>query len=223
MRLALGGQGHGAEFLGILGVSAGIPLCTMEGSMPGMSVHFIALLSVALTGGLTGQDPGKTQRLELQNRVLSKKLAGQTREIATLKARIAALTAARAKPAKDRPKAKVEAIVRVQRDRALAQRIRQFKPQPVQLLLQPRVQFRGVELFISSTLVNPLLTHAEYTKALAKFNTARASLGKATDPAAARKIVDEMNRLLLDVRRALWEIEQKRKAAEKTAGEEKKK
>ena len=84
---------------------------------------------------------------------------------------------------------------------------------------QLRAQLRGVRVLGNGRVVNPLASESEYQATLKKFKAAYARLGAATDPAAARKIVDEMNRSLLDVRGSLWKIEQKRKAAEKAPAE----
>ena len=57
---------------------------------------------------------------------------------------------------------------------------------------------------------NPMIK-GDYQQALGKLASARKKLDTIEDPAEAREVVDEMSRLVLDVRRALWELEKKAK------------
>jgi ElaB/YqjD/DUF883 family membrane-anchored ribosome-binding protein len=55
----------------------------------------------------------------------------------------------------------------------------------------------------------------DYRKSVQKLGRATQSLNAINDPTKARKVVDEIERILLDVRRELWKVEQAAKKKEK--------
>ena len=57
---------------------------------------------------------------------------------------------------------------------------------------------------------NPFL-RGDYRKAIVALGKARGRLNAESDPKAARRIVDTLTRMLLDVRRELWKVEQAQK------------
>lgn len=76
------------------------------------------------------------------------------------------------------------------------------------------VRLNGLNVVIQPPQLNPIMK-GDYLKALGELQKKRAQLDAIRNPKAARRVVDEMQRILLDARKALWELEQ---AAKKKAG-----
>lgn len=58
---------------------------------------------------------------------------------------------------------------------------------------------------------SPPIPDKDFLKALNALTQATRKLGQIKEPAKARAVVDEMERILADARRALWKLEQKKK------------
>ncbi len=63
----------------------------------------------------------------------------------------------------------------------------------------------------ASTVRLRAISSDEFTKALHALTEAKRKLEQAKEPAKARAVVDEMERILADARRALWKLEQQKK------------
>jgi len=142
-----------------------------------------SMLSVALLVGLApAQEPTKTaEQLRKENAELRK-------ENATLKQKLKALdTRARREGAR--------------RDRERQQRMAAF-------LLQ-RQKDNAAEA--SRAKPSPPIPDKDFLRALNALTQARRKLGQSKEPAKAKAVVDEMERILGDARRALWKLEQAEK------------
>ena len=179
------------------------------------SLWLVALFTVALTGFAPAQQT--TKKLTKENAALRAQVESMTAELARLKTRLddssKALAQARARlvaaQAAQRKKAAEQAVARKVRARAVPVK----RPKnPVLRAQRVFVNGRAIKgtVIRSSRPTNPLMKGA-YQKSLEQLIATRKKLDKIEDPTEAREVVDEMSRLILNVRRELWELEKNAK------------
>ena len=82
--------------------------------------------------------------------------------------------------------------------------------------LEAAIQAAGRGLTIRLVRWDGPLSNGDYRKSVEKLRRATQKLNPINDSAKARKIVDEIERILLDVRRELWKLEQAGKKKART-------
>ena len=168
------------------------------------------LAAAVIVGSLAAQKSKDLEVLQKEIEALRARLETQAAELEALRKKAAAKVAVGKADAKKR---QAELYKRA----LLVAQLQKAKPAPI---LVRRAVFKEWGR-LSARTINPLL-HGDYVKALVALAKARGALDKIKDPKKARAKIDEMNRLLLDARRALWEFEQaaKKKAKEGDRGKQ---
>ncbi len=171
-------------------------------------------LAVALLVGLApAQEKIKAaEQLRKENAELRK-------ENATLKQKLKALDTRAKKEGKQRQRdvlRDVPEIVKREARKARdleAKRRKEGRRRAVEI----RIQIKAQEVLLARALgdamvqQSPPIPDKDFLKALDALTQARRKLGQVKEPAKAKAVVDEMERILGDARRALWKLEQAEK------------
>ena len=194
-----------------------------------MRHHLIRVLAVAMvTGILPAQNQSEIDKLKKEIESLRKQLEAKDVELRKLRDTAAAVAKTKAK-AEAKAEAKAKAKAKAQKEKAqvdaggvfeffvadggkkvpgkvVIPRV-VFKPVVFKpAVLQPQIVNFGLRRGFALRSTNPLL-RGDYHKAVVQFAKLRTKLDKVAVAAKARKVLDEMNRALINARRALWELE----------------
>lgn len=157
------------------------------------SVPFALILATLSSFAVAQQPSPKLEQLVAKNRQLTKRNAALEAELVKLRMKLRL--------------AQVKAEVQPKIIRFPAPGV--VRPG---LVAPPRLQMPVLNpggWVVTRQAAGNALVQGEYRKALEALTRMRNELGGARDPAVARKILDRMERALLDARRALWQREQK--------------